>query len=320
MPLDEPSLRLLKQLADSGAKPFHQMQPREARAFLSTLRPAYGDGPTMLKVEEHTVIKGETGFRLRVLVPEERPSGLILYCHGGGWATMSIEDFDTFGRLLASKTRCAVVLVDYRLAPEHRYPAAVDDCWLALQWTAAQRARITGSAEAPLVVSGDSAGANLAAVLAQRSVRLGGPRLALQVLAYPVLQADLDGPSYLDPANQLLLCREDMAWFWDQYLPDRTKRGVLDASPLAATALSGLPPTLIVSAEYDILREEGETYARLLQEAGVPVTERCFEGQMHTFFTMVNVLPASALAIDYVSEWISRRLSQARLESPQLVV
>lgn len=310
MPLDEASAALLRQLASSGAKPFHRMQPEEARAFLASLRPAYGEGPAMHRVEEHALGAGDESFRVRVLVPTERVAGIIVHCHGGGWVAMSIEDYDTFGRLLASKTGCAVVLPDYRLAPEHRHPAAVDDCWQTLSWAAEQRVRLAGSGGAPLIVSGDSAGGNLAAVLAQRSVRLGGPQLDQQVLVYPVTQANLDGPGYLDPANQTLLSRADMGWFWDHYLPDASQRNHPDASPLAANDLRGLPPAAIVTAEHDVLSDEAGAYAQRLRAAGVEVTERCFEGQMHVFLTMINVLPASLHGIDYLAEQIRLRLRQ----------
>lgn len=311
MPLDQSSLALLQQLADAGAKPFHQMQVPEVRAFLASLRPAYGEGPAMARVEEHVLGSGDECFGVRVLVPpSEQLEGIIVHCHGGGWVSMSIDDFDVFARLLASKTACAVVLPDYRLAPEHPYPAAVEDCWRTLQWADGQRKRVCGSDDAPLIVSGDSAGGNLAAVIAQRSVRCGGPKVDQQVLVYPVTQADLDGPGYLDPANQTLLSRADMAWFWDHYLPDTSRRSEPEASPLAAPDLRGLPPTVIVTAEHDVLSDEAGAYGRRLREAGVAVTERCFEGQMHVFLTMINVLPASAQGIDYLAEQIKLCLAR----------
>jgi acetyl esterase len=183
---------------------------------------------------------------------------------------------------------------------------------LALKWAAEQRTRFTGSSDTPLIVSGDSAGGNLAAVVAQRSVRCGGPRLAQQVLVYPVTQANLDTPSYLDPANQTLLSRADMEWFWDHYLPDAARRHEPDASPLAAADLRGLPPAVIVTAEHDVLRGEAEAYAHSLREAGVEVVERCFEGQMHVFLTLINVLPASAHGINYLAGQIRLALDRAQ--------
>lgn len=312
MPLDPESLALLQQLAQSGAQPFHRMTPETAREFLAGLRPAYGEGPAMGRVENVTLGHEEQAFHLRLLIPEGDVRGVIVHCHGGGWVTMSADDFDTFGRLLAHKTNCAVVLVDYRLAPEHPYPAALEDCWDALLWVEKERGRITGTDDAPLIISGDSAGGNLAAVIAQRCIRLKGPQLSLQVLVYPVTQSKLDGPAYLNPEYQLLLSREDMAWFWHHYQPDETLRNQPECSPLSAADLSGLPPAVVVTAEYDVLRDEGEAYAQAMREAGVAVTERCFSGQMHVFFTMVNVLSASAEGIDFVSRQINARLLEIK--------
>jgi acetyl esterase len=203
-----------------------------------------------------------------------------------------IAHADTLGRKLAERSSCAVVLVDYRLAPEHRYPTAVDDCWAGLQWTAANLAEITGRADAPLIVAGDSAGGNLAAIMALRARDAGGPEIALQVLVYPVTDADFDRPSYVDPENQLLLTRGAMVWFWDHYVPDAARRQEPDAAPLRAASLEGLPPAVVLTAEHDVLRDEGEAYAERLREAGVPVDFRRHEGQTHGFFTIL-LLPGS---------------------------
>ncbi len=158
------------------------------------------------------------------------------------------------------------------------------------------------------MVAGDSAGGNLAAVVAQRARDENGPAIALQVLVYPATDSDLDNGSYRDPDNQLLLTRDAMVWFWDHYAPDPASRANPDASPLRAADLSGLPPALVLTAEYDVLRDEGEAYAERLRQAGVPVEFRRFEGQMHVFFTLVNVLPASAEALDLVAAAVGRSL------------
>jgi acetyl esterase len=153
-----------------------------------------------------------------------------------------------------------------------------------------------------LVVAGDSAGGNLAAVVTHRARAEGGPAIALQVLIYPVTDADLDTGSYRDADNQLGLPRESMAWFWDHYAPDPASRRNLDVSPLQAADLSGLPPAIVLTAEHDVLRDEGEAYAAKLAAAGVPVRQQLFAGQMHGFFTMVNVLPGSAAGLNYMIE------------------
>ncbi len=151
----------------------------------------------------------------------------------------------------------------------------------------------------PLIVAGDSAGGNLAAVVALRARDRGGPRIALQVLIYPVTDADLDRPSYVDPDNQLLLTRDAMVWFWDHYVPDAARRAEPDASPLRADSLAGLPPAVVLTAEHDVLRDEGEAYAERLREAGVPVDFRRHEGQTHGFFTFL-MLPGSERGFQHV--------------------
>jgi acetyl esterase len=185
-----------------------------------------------------------------------------------------------------------VALVDYRLAPEHRYPTAVDDCYAGLEWVAARLADITGRPDAPLIVAGDSAGGNLSAVMAMRARDRSGPPIALQVLVYPVTDADLSRSSYVDDENQLLLTTDAMVWFWDHYVPDAARRREPDASPLHAEDLTGLPPAVVLTAEHDVLRDEGEAYAERLRAAGVPVDLRRHAGQMHGFFTLL-LLPGS---------------------------
>ncbi|RTL24141.1 MAG: alpha/beta hydrolase [Rhodocyclaceae bacterium] len=309
MPLDQASTQMLQQLAEMGAKPFHQMSPDEARHFLAAFRPAYGSGPSMNRVVEEMLPIPGGHCAVRALIPSDDICGVILHCHGGGWVTLSIDDYDAFGRTLAAHSRCAVVLVEYRLAPEHPFPAALDDCQVALNWLADARGRLFGQASLPLIVCGDSAGGNLAAVLANRAARGQGPELAMQVLLYPVTQARLDTDSYLNPDFQLLLSREDMAWFWSHYLPDALRRDLPDASPLHEADVSRLPPTLIVGAEMDVLNSDADAYAAKLEAAGVPVVHRRFEGQMHIFATMINVLPASAEAIRLIADEIDRVLA-----------
>lgn len=299
MALDAMSTALLQQLAASGAPPIHTMAVEDARQFASGMRPEM-EGPAMCRVEAVTLGDGREHFTLRLLLPTEKPKGVIVYYHGGGWVMGSSDDVDLVARILAAETGCAVVLVDYRLAPEHRFPAGVDDAWRALRWADLQRQHYSGGASLPLIVAGDSAGGNLAAVVAQRAARAGHPELALQVLLYPVLQPDLDTPGYTDPANQTWLGRADMAWFWDCYLPDVSQRGQPDASPLLAESLTGVAAAQIITAEHDVLRDEGEAYAMRLRAAGVDVDHRRFDGQMHGFFTLIHLLPASRLCMDAV--------------------
>jgi acetyl esterase len=222
-----------------------------------------------------------------------------------------VDESDALARQLASRTGCAVVSVGYRLAPEYRYPTAVEDAWSALQWVEGRVDEIAGR-QVPLIVAGEGAGGNLAAVVARRSFERKGPPIALQVLICPVTGCDFDALSYTDPANQLLLDRRGMSWFWDQYAPDTAARRHPDASPLETVFLSGLPPAVILTAEHDVLRDEGELYAMRLVQAEVPVEHRRFAGQMHGFFGMSGVLPCSAEGFSYVAAGIDRCLERER--------
>jgi acetyl esterase len=306
MTLDQATSGLLQQMAESGAKPLHEMTPEEARGFGSMLRELYGPGPEMARVENIAIPAPHGDIPARVLVPHGDPRSVIVYYHGGGWVIGALDEFDTLGRQLAEKSSSTVVLVDYRLAPEHRYPAAVEDASTALEWVAKSMGDLAYDG-APVVVMGDSAGGNLAAIVAQRA-RRGGPEIALQVLVYPVTDCDVDNDSYRDPENQLLLTRDSMIWFWDHYTPDASCRTEPDASPLRVDDLSGLPPAVVLTAEHDVLRDEGEAYAAKLRAAGVPVEHRRLDGQMHGFFTMPNVLPGASAGLDYVVEQLERHL------------
>ncbi len=312
MALDQATTALLEQVAAMGLAPLTEQTPAEARGRMAAMRGEQPAGPEMMKVR-NTRVRVSGGYvSLRVLTPSEHPRGLIVYLHGGGWVIGDNDDYDRVGRLLAQRTSCTVVLVDYRLAPEYRFPVAVDDSWAALRWADERRAELAGDAAAPLIVAGDSAGGNLAAILAQRAKAAGGPDIALQVLIYPATDTDLDSVSYRDPANQLMLNRESMIWFWDHYLPDMAARVHPEAAPLRATDLSRLPPAVVLTAEHDVLRDEGELYATRLLKSGVPVKHKRFTGQMHGFFTMVDVLPGAAEAHEYVGAAIEEYLAPER--------
>lgn len=292
MAVDFATKALLDKMTSAGRKPLQESTPAEARAIGKAWAAMAGPAPPMARAEDHRVPIEGGAITVRVLVPPQGARGVVVYLHGGGWVIGRIDEFDTLARKLAERTSCAIVLVDYRLAPEHPYPAAVDDCYSALEWTAGRLAEIAGRDQVPLIVAGDSAGGNLAAIMALRARERGGPNIALQVLIYPVTDADLDRPSYLDPDNQLILTRDAMVWFWDLYTPDASRRMEPDASPLRAPSLSGLPPAVVMTAEYDVLRDEGEAYAERLREAGVPVDFQRYAGQTHGFFSLLP-LPGS---------------------------
>jgi acetyl esterase len=327
MAVDQATTALLDQLAAAGCRPAQELTPQEARGQQAAMRAQRGPGPELASVRDRRVRVSGGFVPVRVFTPARGGGGeagggsgggeagggsgrgVLVYYHGGGWVLGAVEDFDLLARVLARRTGCTVLLPEYRLAPEYRFPVAVDDAWAVLRWADEHRAELGGSADAPLAVAGDSAGGNLAAVMAHRARTAGGPALALQVLVYPVTDCDLETISYRDPANQLLLSRDTMTWFWDHYAPDPAARLHPDASPLRATDWSRLPPALVVTAEHDVLRDEGELYATRLMKAGVPVSLKRFAGQMHGFFTMVDQLPGNAAALGYVTAAIVGQLT-----------
>jgi acetyl esterase len=265
-------------------------------------------GPQMQAVRDARVTVSGGYIPIRILTPAGSPRSVIVYYHGGGWVLGGPDDFDTLCRQLAQRTGSAVVMVDYRLAPEYRFPTAVDDSWAALRWAAAHLTELADG-PVPLIVAGDSAGGNLAAIMTQRAKAAGGPSIAVQVLAYPVTDCDLNTTSYTDPANQLMLTRDSMIWFWDHYAPVPAARVHFDASPLRSPNLLRLPPAVILTAEHDVLRDEGELYATQLVKAGVPVLQQRFAGQMHGFFTMTGVLPGADAAMDFAVAGIEKHLA-----------
>jgi len=302
MTLDPATTALLTELSSADAPLLHQLSPQDARAISDALMDLYGPGPELERVDNLTVptIAGYL-LPLRMLVPTTHAPGIIVYFHGGGWVVGSLDGYDTLARQLADRTGCTVALVDYRLAPEHPFPAAYDDACTAVEWVATHRSDYA-DADASLIVAGDSAGGNLAAVVAQTTAHRRGPVLALQVLIYPVTDDNFDTPSYRDPTNALMLTREMAIWFWDQYVPNSEDRARWQAAPSKADSLAGVAPTAILIAEHDVLRDENHRYATALRAADVPVREQVFEGQMHGFFQFVNVLPGAAQGLDYVVE------------------
>ncbi len=316
MALDFATAAFLQEMSATDGKPLHESTVAEARALGATLAALSGPAPEMARVEEHSVSSGDGAVPVRVLVPIESSPGVIVFYHGGGWVLGSIDESEVVARKIAERTSCAVVLVEYRRAPEHRYPTAVDDSYAALEWTAEHLSDIAG-AEVPLIVAGDSAGGNLAAVMAVRARDRNGPRIALQALIYPVTDADFDRPSYVDRENQLLLTKEAMIWFWDHYLPDARRREEPDASPLRTPDLAGLPPAVVLTAEHDVLRDEGEAYADRLEAAGVPVDRRRFAGQTHGFFTLL-MLPGSEAGFQQVVKAVRACVVRAGKAQPAM--
>lgn len=308
MTLDAETQAFVDLAAKSATKPRHEMTPAEAREAMGRLQPLLGSGPHLARVESFEVPVDGGTVPSMLFVPTPDPSGLLVYFHGGGWVTGTIREFEPLSRHLAEQSGCAVLLVEYRKAPEHPYPGPLEDAWQALRWAADNRPALFGRPDLPLLIGGDSAGGNLAAVTAIRARDTGAPALAAQVLIYPVTNCDFDAPSYRDPANQLMLTREAMQWFWSHYAGDDGRRAEPSASPLRASDLTNLPPAIVITAEHDVLRDEGECYAEALKRAGVQVRQRRFDRQMHGFLMMIDLLPGSAVGLDYLGKAIRETL------------
>ena len=217
------------------------------------------------------------------------PQPALIYFHGGGWVIGDLESHDQVCRALANAARCIVVAVDYRLAPEHKFPAAVDDAIAATRWIAGNAARL-GIDAARLAVGGDSAGGNLAAVVSLDARDRGGPPLVFQLLIYPGTDMRMDRPSHVRHAEQLPLRRATMQWFVGHYLRDAGDEADWRASPLRARDFRNLPPALVVTAGFDPLCDEGEAYAKALSGAGVRVAHERFGGQIHGFLSMGRMI------------------------------
>ena len=252
-------------------------------------------------VRDHRVAVRDADIVVRAFTPRgTAPRPALVYFHGGGWVTGDLETHDAICRTLANAAGCVVASVDYRCAPEHAFPTAVEDAYAATRWVV-DRARDLGVDVRRVAVGGDSAGGNLAAAVALMARDRGGPPLSFQVLIYPVTDADFDTPSFRENGEGYTLTRAGMAWYWDQYVPDVADRTNPYVAPLRAASLAGLPPALVITAEYDPLRDEGEAYARRLVDAGVRVTQTRYPGAIHAFFRMTNVLDIARAAVAEVA-------------------
>jgi acetyl esterase len=293
-----PELRaLLDQQAASGRPPLHRQSVDQARAFhAQDAAPLNGEAVPVAAVADRAV-RGPAGdLPVRVYTPEgEAPFPIVVFFHGGGWVVGTLDTYDPLCRALAAAVPAVVVSVGYRLAPEHRWPAAVEDAYAATLW-ASRHAADLGGAQHRLAVAGDSAGGNLAAVVALGARDRGGPAIAFQLLVYPALDAAGDTGSWREYAEGFYLTAAGMRWYWDHYLGG-ADGAAPDASPLRAAFLGGLPPALVVTADHDVLRDEGEAYAARLREAGVAADAHRVEGVVHGFFRWRAVTGAADAAL-----------------------
>jgi acetyl esterase len=298
----------LETVAAAGDPAIETLPPAGARRMVSEGSPLVSGDPEPVAAVEDVAIPGAGGaIRVRVYTPAEAaPRPAMVYFHGGGWVVCDVETHDVVCRAIAVRSGAVVVSVDYRLSPESKFPAAVDDCFAATCWVAANAGRF-GIDPARIAVGGDSAGGNLGAVIALKSRDERGPAIVLQVLVYPVTNlASFDTPSYGEFAEGYDLTRPQMEWFRSHYLASPEDGRNPYASPLLADDLRGLPPALVITAECDPLRDEGEAYARRLEEAGVPVTCTRYAGMIHPFFTLGGVIPQTHQAVQQVADALRR--------------
>jgi acetyl esterase len=266
-------------------------------------------GPAVGAVRDFTIADADGApMRMRAYTPADAAPGplpVLLFIHGGGWVMGDLEMFDAVCRELSVGAGCGVVAVEYRRAPEAKFPAAPRDCYAALEWVA-EHAGELGIDPARIAVGGDSAGGNLAAAVTLMARDRGGPAIVHQMLVYPVTHHAFDTASYRDLAEGHLLTLAGMRWNWNHYLPDAAAGRDPLASPLLAPSLAGLPPAFLITAEYDPLRDEGEAYAQRLAEAGVPVEFKRYDGMIHAFFTLGQLFDDGRTAVAHAAQALRR--------------
>jgi len=302
MPLDHDAEILLEMVRAANRPAFETVGAAEARLLFNAGRKVLAPDPMPVAETRDLAIPGPGGpipARLyRAAATGTLP--VLVFFHGGGWVVGDIESHDTVCRHLASRASCAVVSVDYRLAPEHKFPAAVEDCFAATAWVAGNAATL-GVDAARLAVGGDSAGGNLAAVVSLLARDRGAPRITCQLLIYPATDVAMRHESIGRFAEGYVLTRATMRWFYDQYLRAPEDAADWQASPLAAPDLKGLPPAYVLTAGYDPLCDEGDAYAARLAAAGVAVTHRTFPGQVHGFAMNGRIIRAAETALDEIA-------------------
>jgi acetyl esterase/lipase len=289
----DPQMKVLLDAVNAPGPLFLRAEtPEQARAKMQALSEArpFPVVP-MYDVEDRHITGPHGQIPIRIYTPEARtPMGVLIYFHGGGFVLGTLEIYDFLCRSLAAAAGCLLVAVDYRLAPEHKFPAAPEDCYAATRWVA-ENARALGGDPAQIAVGGDSAGANLATVVALMARDRGGPRLCFQLLFYPAISSANDTPSQREfAADGYILSRADMEWFWGHYLNSADDARNPYACPNLARNLAGLPPALVQIASHDPLRDEGEAYAKQLRRAGVKVTCTRYEGVTHGFVSFADQL------------------------------
>ena len=305
--LDANVRALLEQADALGAPAMQTLTPQEARAVAANRDPAVMGTREDVRSVEDRGIPGPAGeIPIRIYRGSTRsPAAGLVFFHGGGWVVCGLDTHDVICRAIANRAGETVVSVDYRLAPEHKFPAAVDDAYAATCWVSANAAEL-GIDPGRITVGGDSAGGNLATVVSMLARDQQGPAIACQALVYPVTDlGSLDTPSHLEFAEGCKLTRAMMVWFRNHYLTSEADGLDPQASPLRAANLAGLPPALILTAECDPLRDEAEAYAARLKAAGVEVLLHRYAGMIHPFFSMSGVIPQAQDAFHAVARTVA---------------
>ena len=307
--LDPDAAFVYKAFQEAGRPAYETLSPAEAREYYRQARFVTNPEPPLLRSVEPLAIETTGGviparlYRPRTLRESNGLAPCLVFFHGGGWVIGDLDTHDVVCRKLADEGQLIVISVDYRRAPEYKFPAAVDDAIAATAWIAGH-ARDLGIDPRHLVVGGDSAGGNLAAVVAISARDGNGPDIAGQVLVYPATDFAMTHPSHREPETSILLTHTVIRWFRDHYLARAADAEDWRASPARIEALAGLPPAYVLTAGADPLRDEGEEYARRLEQAGVPVTYRTFPGQFHGFFTMGKLLDQANIAVRDIGGWL----------------
>lgn len=284
--IDPPVRAFLKKLNDGGGKPIEQMTPEAAREVLAGAQKSVKVDLSGVEKTEKSIDLDGTKVKLTVVRPDGAKSGLpvFMFFHGGGWVLGDFPTHERFVRDLVVGSGAAAVFVNYTPSPEAKYPVAINQAYAATKWVA-EHGKEIGVDGKRLAVAGSSVGGNMATVVALMAKEKGGPEIKLQVLFWPVTNANFETASYNQFATKRFLTKNMMVWFWDNYTKDPAERKDIHASPLQASVeqLKGLPPALVMTAENDVLRDEGEAYARKLSEASVPVMSVRFNGMIHDF-------------------------------------
>ena len=307
MPIAPEYQAMLAEMAAQEGPAIVDLSPEDARQVYRLMRPVNPDLP--VGAVRDLQVPGPGGaVPIRVYRPEgSGPFPVYVHLHGGGWVIGDLETADAACRDICRTAGCVVVSVDYRLAPEHPFPAAVDDSMAATRWVADHMDELEGNGR--LAIGGESAGGNLAAVVCQQARDLNGPDIHFQLLLYPVTDCDLERPSYQANGQGHLLETDTMRWFWNHYCPDPDQRRTPAACPLHAPRLDRLPPALIVTAEFDPLRDEGEAYGAALQAAGTAAEVLRCDGMLHDFFATAQLFPSSRPGFERACQTLQRALA-----------